>query len=95
MEKGAGNFSQGESSPEKNRHIVRNQREGGYIFLLTKLSSAKRGLREVVGRLAALISQSNKKKINPSMAGSMLDPENRKLNNAQTLTPRSSYSSRG
>lgn len=62
MEKGTGNFSQGESSPQKNRHIERNQREGGYIFLLTKLSSAKRGLREVVGRLAALISQSNNNK---------------------------------
>lgn len=62
MEKGAGDFSQGESSLEKNQHIVRNQSERGYIFLLTKLSTAKRGLREVGGRLAALISQSNKKK---------------------------------
>lgn len=79
MEKGAGDFSQGESSLERNQHIVRNQSERGCIFLLTQLSSAKRGLREVGGRLAALISQSNKKKINPSMAGSMPDLENLKL----------------
>lgn len=76
--------------------MVRNQDEGGSVFLLTELSSAKRGLWEVVGRLAALIFQfnNNNKKLNPSMAGSVPEPENGELNNAQTLTHRSSYFSR-